>query len=481
MEGDRSLSLSDTEVYSKNTFTSNDISGYDKLPFWIASDQKGYQSSLLLDGSTDYSNYIPDANTVGYWKMDEESGTGAYIEDFSSNSNDGTPSGTSFVENGRLGGAREFDSGSYEYVTIPSNSTIDIKRTISISLWFKVDSWTGDWTNLINKMDDTGTTSSRSYSVFLNSGGYIHLCSADSSGQETINTPTGSILLDQWYYYTAVIDRNNGVMQSYLNGKLKASGSVRTTDTVTHTHPLTIGLRSSYDEFNGFIDDVHISNIARTSEEIYESYNIGKRMLQPEIKFKADLQSSNLITDSSDKSFDISETAYDTTEDIENLESGDKIIITEDTYKAQGTVNTANTSTGAVTVNSWDSGSTFPSGGYTTSAKVFKWQKEYLYTSQVDQEYLTSLDQITMITSGQANIWYDDVRAGEEFAYIEDAQYLQYQPIFTKWDDNPLLDLYLTEVDITYTAGPTMDQVMRHGKWFNSSGEKQPFWWVGEN
>jgi hypothetical protein len=201
-------------------------------------------------------------------------------------------------------------------------------------------------------------------------------------------------------------------------------------------------------------------------------------MLQPEIKFKADLQSSNLITNSGDTSFDISETGYGTINAIENLESGDKIIITEDTYKAQGTVNTVNTSTGTVTVSTWDSGSTFPSGGYTTSAKVFKWQKEYLHTSQVDEEYLTSLDQITMITSGQANIWYDDVRAGEELAYLDSAQYLQYQPIFTRWDDNPLLDLYLTEVSINYSSGPTMDQIMRHGKWFNSSGEKQPFWWV---
>jgi hypothetical protein len=244
--------------------------------------------------------------------------------------------------------------------------------------------------------------------------------------------------------------------------------------------PPYVGDHLRHEFFDGSIDEVRISDTARSASEIYESYNIGKRMLQPKIKFKADLQSSNLITDSNDKTFDISETAYDTTEHIENLESGDKIIITESTYRAQGTVSTVNTSTGTVTVGSWDSGSTFPSGGYTTSAKVFKWQKEYLYTSQVDEEYLTSLDQITMITSGQANIWYDDVRAGEELAYLEQAQYVQYQPIFTRWDDSPLLDLYLTQVTIDYTSGPTMEQIMRHGKWFNSSGEKQPFWWVGE-
>ena len=56
---------------------------------------------------------------------------------------------------------------------------------------------------------------------------------------------------------------------------------------------------------------------------------------------------------------------------------------------------------------------------------------------------------------------------------------MQYQPIFTKWDPNYNLDLYLSEVEINYSSGPTMEQLMRHGKWFSSSGVEQPFWWVG--
>jgi hypothetical protein len=474
MEGDRSLSLSDTEVYSKNTFTSNDISGYDKLPFWIASDQKGYQSSLLLDGSTDYANYIPDSNTVGYWKMDEESGTGAYIEDYSSNSNNGTPTGTIYIRDGRLGGARSFN-GSSDYISISPSTTVT--GTFTVEAWAKPEGIER------NNIFCTRRPTEYSFDMKFKDGNLIH--GDIGNGSSWITTAADAeyhYKPGNWYHVAYVVTSTSYTI--YVNGEKVGSGTY-TSDTpvlIDSNHGINIGRYSGGTEyFNGAIDEVRISNVARSASEIYESYNIGKRMLQPEIKFKADLQSSNLITNSEDTSFDISETAYGTTNHIENLESGDKIIITEDTYKAQGTVDTVNTSTGAVTVSIWDSGSTFPVGGYTTSANVFKWQKEYLYTSQVDEEYLTSLDQITVITSGQANIWYDDVRVGEEFAYIEDAQYLQYQPIFTRWDDNPLLDLYLTEVDITYTAGPTMDQVMRHGKWFDSRGEKQPFWWVGEN
>jgi hypothetical protein len=750
MEGDRSLSLSDTEVYSKNTFTANDISGYDKLPFWIASDQKGKQTSLLLDGSTDYANYIPDTNTVGYWKMDDSnyqqatggtityadgytihtftsdgtfvvtedmevdvlvvaggggggkgrgggggaggviyessfvvsegdisvtvgeggagststssngsngensafstltaigggggessdttsggsnggSGGGANLwngpggsgvegqghdggsqsqtwetnkgagggggagavggdgadniagnggtgeeydisgastyyggggggssdfpggtagsggnggggdggigtsangyvadgeggdpntgggggggsrysgngatgdggdggsgivivryytgaEDSSENNNIGIMLGTTSMEKGRLGRSREFN-GSSDYIFMSYNPILN-PSVITAETWIKTDN--SSMQTILTQSGCDNDQSPCAYSPYRlrTESGYLKaILYNDSSTSVTLTSPT-VINDDNWHHVG--FSFGNGAVNLYVDGKIVASNVLGGTMSQITNDRLFIGATWNYsagitNNFSGIIDEVRISNVARTPTEIYESYNIGKRRLQPEIKFKADLQSSNLITDSNDKSFDISETAYDTTDHIENLESGDKIIITESTYKAQGTIDTVNTSTGAVTIGIWDEGSTFPSGGYTTSANVFKWQKEYLYTSQVDQEYLTSLDQITMITSGQANIWYDDVRAGEEFAYIEDAQYLQYQPIFTKWDDNPLLDLYLTEVDITYTAGPTMDQVMRHGKWFNSSGEKQPFWWVGEH
>jgi hypothetical protein len=77
---------------------------------------------------------------------------------------------------------------------------------------------------------------------------------------------------------------------------------------------------------------------------------------------------------------------------------------------------------------------------------------------------------------------YDRALTADEVSLLYDAtstRYVQYQAIFTKWDNNTGLDLYLTEVEITYSSGPTMDQLMRHGKWFNSSGVEQPFWWVG--
>ncbi len=81
-------------------------------------------------------------------------------------------------------------------------------------------------------------------------------------------------------------------------------------------------------------------------------------------------------------------------------------------YIAQGDLATVDNDTGAVTVSSWDSGSTFPSGGFTTSATVFKWQREYVdirYPLGEDIDAITRL-QFKKITDVPAEFWVDDVK-----------------------------------------------------------------------
>jgi hypothetical protein len=235
--------------------------------------------------------------------------------------------------------------------------------------------------------------------------------------------------------------------------------------------------------------------VARTADEIRQAYEVGRRTHPITIDFKADLESGNLITGSTDLSFTISEQDYGTTDHIENIDVGETIVVKENyggtEYFAQGEVVTVNTSTGAVTVSSWDNGSTFPTSGFTANAIVYKWQREYVDIRYPLDEDINGINTLTFrkASSVGTKFWIDDTKratyssdyAGTSFETIEGVQYVQYRPVFSTWDDNRELDLYLSEVDIEYSSGPTMDQIMRHGKWFNSSGEEQPFWWVGEN
>ena len=121
----------------------------------------------------------------------------------------------------------------------------------------------------------------------------------------------------------------------------------------------------SSETWNGYLDELRvIKGTALTADQIRQAYEYGLRAHQITIDFAAKLDAANLISGSSDTAFTIDATAYGLTQKGSNLYPGDKIIVRENVsgteYIAQGTVKTADASTGGVTVASWDSGSGIP-------------------------------------------------------------------------------------------------------------------------
>jgi hypothetical protein len=284
-------------------------------------------------------------------------------------------------------------------------------------------------------------------------------------------------------------------LKIYVDGELKNSTDVGSVVSINNVgRDLNIGaLRTpSIYSFNGLLDEVRICNVARTADEIRQAYEIGRRTHPVIVNFRADLESSNLITGSGDTSFTINEQGYGISDHIKNIDAGETIIVKENydgtEYFAQGELESVNTSTGEVTVSSWDAGSTFPTSGFTANATVYKWQREYVDIRYSLGEDIDTVELLTFRKSTDVGTTFliDDAKratyssdnTASSFTTIEGVQYVQYRAVFSRWDDNSQLDLYLSEVDVTYTSGPTMDQVMRHGKWFDSSGEEQSFWWV---
>jgi hypothetical protein len=67
------------------------------------------------------------------------------------------------------------------------------------------------------------------------------------------------VQVGHWYHVAGVIDRTNGQMLCYLDGDLQASGTVRTTDTLSTTQPLLIGYSPETwgpGKFAGTLDDM---------------------------------------------------------------------------------------------------------------------------------------------------------------------------------------------------------------------------------
>ena len=60
----------------------------------------------------------------------------------------------------------------------------------------------------------------RNYSLWLNRAGFLHFSTVSNGVNNTTNTPAGTILPDTWYHVAAVMNRDTGKLQIYVNGVL---------------------------------------------------------------------------------------------------------------------------------------------------------------------------------------------------------------------------------------------------------------------
>ena len=121
----------------------------------------------------------------------------------------GTVSGNAngLWDTGQLGSAIRLDGR--DFLEIPHSDSVDLRRQITIETWINVDSFDTTWQQIVQKGDGSGGNT-RTYSLWLNSSGYLLLTSADASGEQVIQTSNGSIQLGQWHHFAGVIDRDTG-------------------------------------------------------------------------------------------------------------------------------------------------------------------------------------------------------------------------------------------------------------------------------
>jgi hypothetical protein len=440
------------------TISSADLSGKTSLPFYVASDRLGTFLSATI-GESAFANYQPDANTVGLWHLDEQSGSGAYLKD-SAGTNHGTPTGTTFTQ-GKIGAGRNFNGSSY--ITVPTSTPLDLTSVFTIETWINPTSVAG-----IQRLATKWSGTFGYFLAFSESGNATPRCLAQGASQGYRDAST-TVPINVWTHLACVY--SGSAINIYINGILSNG-------TLTGTVPATLGASGTNlfigssnggaSLFIGTIDEVRISNIARTADQIRQAYEVGLRTHLITIDFKANLV-TNLIADVNDKGFTVTETPYGATLAAGHLFLGDKIIVKENVdgteYIAQGTVNAVNTGTGAVTVSAWDAGSTFPTGGYTASATVFKWQREYFDIRGSLSTHRDAITNLTLrVTDGSvgANVWLDDFRSsggyltnpsGSTVDSSTGNRYAQYRFISLSYDS--LVSSSVTSVTFDYLSALT--------------------------
>ncbi|MCB1940940.1 MAG: hypothetical protein KDI53_02660, partial [Candidatus Accumulibacter sp.] len=174
-----------------------------------------------------------------------------------------------FSADGQLGGALNLNG--LRYAEVADSGELDLTGSLTLEAWFKVDAYAGTWQPLFYK--GNGNSNQRTYTLWLNSAGYLHL-STGNNANYNINTAAGSVVTGQWHHVAVVLDRDSatGVMKIYLDGVEAASGALSKAAASSNGNPLLIGNSlENYPRMQGAVDEVRLWNSVRSAQQIADN------------------------------------------------------------------------------------------------------------------------------------------------------------------------------------------------------------------
>lgn len=240
-------------------------------------------------------------NVTGTWNsnyklvmhLNENTTSATGYKDSTSNANnsvsvtiDGTGSNTNAT--GKIGTAVQFD-GSNDAISIADATSLDINSSFTLSAWFNVDTLpaslktraivakTGDITSSANNTD---TNYSLSMDNGLSGSGQWQVVTLENISHVPKTAKySSSATAGTWYYLTGVFDDSTDTLTLYQNGASVAStGGIGSTpfpnDKAVYIGVDNATALSSFSQyFDGFIDEVRLSNTVRTPNWISTEYN----------------------------------------------------------------------------------------------------------------------------------------------------------------------------------------------------------------
>ena len=196
-----------------------------------------------------------------------EDGKGNIAADASGNGNDGVVTGADWIEDGKVGGALEFRDGGV--VEIPFSGSLLLEEQYTLEAWV----FATDIGDEAQRIITSGWADAGSYIIYIDNHWAtmaIYANFVDSGGTRTDCTTGGNFVQeDVWYYIAATYDGENITL--YVNGEQKAQTSAPGKK-IGGKFPITIG-GGSPGLFKGIIDEVRISNTAKSLDEIVETMN----------------------------------------------------------------------------------------------------------------------------------------------------------------------------------------------------------------
>ncbi len=208
------------------------------------------------------AQFTLDDNTVALWHFDEASGNTVFDE--TSNNNDGTILGAKWTNDSTSGFALKFD-GIDDKIIVPYSSSIGALPNLTLDAWVKR-----------NSLSD-GMVISKNGPYFISIRNNVLEGGVYAGPGWTQISGTTSLNLGQWYHIALTYDGAD--IKLYLDGVEDASitktGSILVTGQSLH---IGWGEPGHNQFFNGIIDEVRISDIARNNNNSGGGFSLEERV-----------------------------------------------------------------------------------------------------------------------------------------------------------------------------------------------------------
>ncbi len=232
-----------------------------------------YGNTVCTANREDVTN-VWDSNFVGIWHLHDAPSNGQNHNDSTSNDHDltlhDTDSDSDTDATGIANGADDLE-GDADYMDENHHSDFNLS-SFSLECWVTLDD-KSDHHFMINKQIDDSTD--RNFALYSNTTDGIAVVTFSNSGggTETANGNT-DLTSTGWHYVVGINDGSN--LRLYVNSSSEGTADAVASNPSTQSVPLMIGRENNSADpeyWDGKIDEVRISKIARNTSWINATYN----------------------------------------------------------------------------------------------------------------------------------------------------------------------------------------------------------------
>ena len=199
--------------------------------------------------------------------------------------------------------------GNGSYVEINDSEILNnMSDQLTVSAWYKCNEYPKDYSPILSKTHTWFTEfRSRTFFVNLKHDGTIEFAASPNGESHVSLFPSNYVIQpNTWTHIAGIVDTRNDTIKLIVNGnEIATAGFKGVNEIFTSEIPLRIGWTyeelSLYNYVNGYIDEVRVWNIARSTEDIRADMNKQLNGDEPGLVgyWKFDSQQDDKIFDSS--------------------------------------------------------------------------------------------------------------------------------------------------------------------------------------